>query len=607
MDYLQRLIIFCFDYIIYIYKYIIIFFICINFFYFFFSDNKNIVEAIKFNNKGKIQRQNKIIKENFFIIDSNNLEQIKSHLYGFTISKKGILTDNYYKKIGYYEDPEPEGTYIMIKKEGIKIKLIQDFYGSIGIYIYKNEKINYFAVSNSFLLLEEYLVDKQYISFNKDYADNLIISGLCTPSIHETLIKEINRLPPNKYIIIDTKAGSINEYTIDYKENTIPLESKKGLKIIDKWIDKWGYIFRSLKKQTNNIYSDLSGGFDTRILLTILLCSGVNLNDIKISTIVDNLYTHKEDFIIANNISSKFGFKLNDHILDKKCTKWSTQDTLYCSLYSKLGIHKQFNFKDKFFKKPRFRLTGFGGENIRGFPGIPIQRYIEGISSQEINIINHEKFYDSSKRLCNRTLNLLKNQRAFEDDYEISSGIYKMGRTGNHFGKASLEGFMANIYFLNPIMDSEIMKIKFNISETPHELVAYILIRFAPDLINYQFDNKRILDVKSIKEAEKLKSRIPVYQMKFDYNGNFYIDKKRKSPVPPSNENINVEEYLKILFNSYSFIHDIKKIYDNKIYIWAKEYSKKSNFFPLRHELALFAIALTVELLTLNENYIKGH
>ena len=43
-----------------------------------------------------------IIDENFFIIDSNNLENVIPHMYGFSVGKNGIFTDNYYKKLGKY-------------------------------------------------------------------------------------------------------------------------------------------------------------------------------------------------------------------------------------------------------------------------------------------------------------------------------------------------------------------------------------------------------------------------------------------------------------------------------------------------------------------------
>ena len=63
-------------------------------------------------------------------------------MYGFSISKAGILTDNYYKKLGFYEKPEPQGVYVMIRKNGNEILINQDFYGSFGLYIYENTENN---------------------------------------------------------------------------------------------------------------------------------------------------------------------------------------------------------------------------------------------------------------------------------------------------------------------------------------------------------------------------------------------------------------------------------------------------------------------------------
>ena len=592
--------------IFYDYIHILFIFLGINCFCFFFFNIKKTTNMNKIN-KGILSNNNKIVEENFFIIDSNNLEKIQSHMYGFSVSKQGILTDNYYKILGYSEDPEPEGTYIMIRKIGNEIKINQDFFGSYGLYIYENKKINYFALSNSFLLLEEYLIGKQNISFNKDYADNLIISGVCTPSIHETLIKEIIKLPSNAFIIINIFTKIINIYQINYNENTIPIESEEGLKIIDKWVDKWGYIFRSLKKKTNNIISDLSGGYDTRVLLSILLNSGVNLNDIYISSNHDKLHTHKEDFKIAKNISSKYGLKLNKGRLDNQSIKWSTTDTLYCSLYTKLGIHKEFNFKEKFYKKPRFRFTGCGGENIRGYPVFPIKEYIEKISISGKKIKGHDEFYNSSMRICNRSLMLLKKEKTYDSDFDLSSDLYKKGRTRNHYGKASVEGFISNVYFLNPFMDSEIMKIKYNIEKYRHILISYILLRFGDNLINFPFERKRILDYESINKASKLKFRVPVYKIKTNFNKNFFIDTDRVSPVPPSKYNKDVNEYLKEVFKSSNFYKNINKVYNIDIYNFAKDYSRNTSYFPLRHVYGLLGIAKTIEYLSLNKKYLKAH
>ena len=134
-------------------------------------------------------------------------------MYGFSVSEKGVLTDNYYKIKGEYKNPGPLGAYVMIRKIGNKIILNQDFYGSFGLYIYEEKNDNYFILSNSFLLLEEYLIGKKNISLNKDFADNFIIADLCTYSMDETLIKEIKIIPPNAFIVINIEK---KKYKLNY-------------------------------------------------------------------------------------------------------------------------------------------------------------------------------------------------------------------------------------------------------------------------------------------------------------------------------------------------------------------------------------------------------
>ena len=356
-------------------------------------------------------KTNKLVEENFFIIDSNNLETISSHMYGFSISEKGIITDNYYKNLDYYEDADPQGIYVLIRRNKNIIRIDQDYYGSYGIFIYKNEENGYFALSNSFLLLLENLIGKFVLTFNKDFADNFIISSYASFSTYETLVNEITKIQPNTYIIINITEKKYDIEYIEQEQNSIPFESEEGLKLIDRWADKWGYIFRSLYKKTQNIGIDLSGGFDTRTTLSILLKSGITLDKIFVRSIKDSLHTHKEDFEIATNISNKFGFKLNQNDLDDDCINFDLNTSLDCTMYSKLGFHKQFYFKTKFFNKPRFYFNGLWGEILRGYPNKQIQNYMEEISKNSGKIKGYEQeFYHSSKRFLKRNINMITNE-----------------------------------------------------------------------------------------------------------------------------------------------------------------------------------------------------
>ena len=106
------------NHLFYNYKTIIIFFLGLSIFSNIFSNIPLFVNEQSYSINNTIHGifQNGIIKENFFIIDSYNLDNISSHMYGFSISNKGIVTDNYYKNIGKYEKPDPQGTFVLIRK-----------------------------------------------------------------------------------------------------------------------------------------------------------------------------------------------------------------------------------------------------------------------------------------------------------------------------------------------------------------------------------------------------------------------------------------------------------------------------------------------------------
>ena len=133
------------------------------------------------------------------------------------------------------------------------------------------------------------------------------------------------------------------------------------------------------------------------------------MNEILINSRKDNSHIYDEDFKIASKISEKLGFRLNKGDLDENSITWSRKDTILNEIYLKLGFHKEFKLRNKFFIKPRFALCGFGGEALRGVPGIPIQKYIEKISNKSI-FGHREEFYNSSIRLLNRSVYLLQKK-----------------------------------------------------------------------------------------------------------------------------------------------------------------------------------------------------
>ena len=234
------------------------------------------------------------------------------------------------------------------------------------------------------------------------------------------------------------------------------------------------------------------------------------------------------------------------------------------------------------------------------------KKYLQMISLKKI-LGHEEEFYLSSEKIFNRSISFLYKKKSFSNDYEISYDLYTTLEGRNHFGKNAVENFMKNSYILEPLMDPDLKKIKFEVSNrTSHDLIAYIYVRFAHDLINFPFQGNRLLDLKSIKKAEILNNSSKPYQRKLNYNNNFFIDSKRISPVnSPSNDG-DVYEYLREIFKSSKYINLIRDIYDSNVYEWANEYTNKTNYHPLSQHYALLSIAITLENLSLKERYFKN-
>ena len=321
----------------------------------------------------------KYFNEEFFIIDSDNLNYIGNKLFGFLIDNEKIITSNNISNI------TGEGTYIYIEDKNNEITIYQDFNGNYGLYIFQTNE--YFAISNSFLKLVEYLKNKYELTLNKDYANYFMTSGLNSTIYKETLVNEIEIIPRNKIIRINKVKKLINFNEIDYNEHSVELNSKEALSILDNWFDKWVNIIRSLKEKTNNIQFDLSGGLDSRIMLVLLLSANVDLDKIEIRSFDDGELCHSEDYTIAKDISNYFNFKLNNKVIDAEKINFKDIETpLTLSFYTKLGFHNQLNYK--FFKttKPVYNFSGLGGENLRKYIDMTSEEYLNHYSGIAKNI-----------------------------------------------------------------------------------------------------------------------------------------------------------------------------------------------------------------------------
>ena len=478
------------------------------------------------------------VEKEFFLIDSNNLSQVRPRLYGYSIQRSGIYED---------DDLTPEaiagldgrGCYIYVDVKGGEITIKQDLNGCWGIYLFRHG--DYFALSNSFFRLLDHIKLKYPLTLNRDYCNYQVIDGLCSIAYSETAVNEIQLVDRSAILMINVIEKNLQIELIDYKEFSIPPDSKEGIAILDRWVEFWSNVFRGVAQHTKFISTDLSGGFDSRISLAILLNSGINLNKILIFSIKDELHTHKEDYEIATKIVNHYGFKLNQWLPPNQFLNYSLTDVFNFDSYGWQTFTNIPKYSSSKRINKEYHIDGSGGEMLRKRWHILPRQFIENQSwhinpyshnlSNELSLSIESILKSGFRRVCNK--HDVKNA----DSIEIPQLLYYDTWNRHHFGKGMLSNYLQNVFSFSPAIDPDIRNLQLKSSECPdyNLLIALIFTRYAPDLLTFPFNSNRSIAPETIEYAKKINERFPLVKKdKASISGGFFICsrvtcKRRKS------------------------------------------------------------------------------
>lgn len=515
------------------------------------------------------------IANNFFVIESTALECVQGRIYGYAIDNERIFINakNHNEKL----TKECYGCYVNVVVKDNYIEIIQDYFGSYGIYLFEDN--DYFAISNSFLYLVNYLKNRKILTFDNDFAMAFQAAPQAVLSYQDTMIKEIKMLPRNAIVKIDVTGRKICVHYNDIKKEIIKLDTKEAIEIIDKWHRKWNKIFNTILNEKLPVSFGLSGGKDSRVSLACCMKPKLNLQEINFFSATDSLSTHSDDYKIAKQISEQYGFELNKKVQEERY-KMDPVENLNTSFLVKCGFHREIMPSHFWYSKPIFRITGSGGD-LRELWNEPAESFIDKMV--RYTIFNSVDCRSALMKMMYKTKSQVDEVIKEERELTANDYFYKEARQRNHNGKANAEVFMSNVIVLSPLMDPILYKLDQNIDKDNDNDLLYAVIyeRYLPEISEVGFDSKRIIKKETIQVAREINSKFreEVYSEIGKHGEQMQVLYDRISPDRTEDKQ-TAHDYLKKLFYSESVKKFSYSVFGEEMYKRADKYYQTRDYHP---------------------------
>ena len=549
------------------------------------------------------------VEKEFFLIDSENLSNVRPRFYGYSIQRDGIYEE---------ENLTPEaisnldgrGCYIYIDVKDNEITIKQDLNGCWGIYLFRYG--DYFVLSNSFFRLIDYVKLRYPLTVNRDYCQAMSVYNLFSISCTETAVNEIQIVNRSAILHIGRLNKSLEVEMLDYRERSIAPISQEGIAVLDRWIDFWSDIFSKLTQHTKFISADLSGGFDSRVAFVPLVYSGIDLNRIQIFSEEGDLYTHTEDHAIASKIAEHYGCKLNKPFPETQNLNYSLSDEFDINLY----YHQLFSTLTSFGISKRidkcYNFNGYGGEALRSHWQMTFKAFVQNYL-QRVNDLSPavaSKLVRSFGNIFDSNSFMIRDKYRIEDEnsVDIAQFLFYETYARYHFGRALVILYFSNVFGLSPAIDPDIRSLKIKSSECPdyNLTIAIILERYAPDLLKFPFNSGHSISPETIEYAKKVNERFPITRKNrtsMHNTNNFhlrprdesvgkFLTSERNNPEIPKDLPM---DYLKAIFDSSRTYGLFATQFDAELYHYAASYYENNAWGRERIMFSLVGVAKVIE------------
>lgn len=400
-----------------------------------------------------------------------------------------------------------EGRFFAASSDGVVTRFWTDDTGQELLFYYCNG--DKWAVSNSFKKLADFLSDKR-VEMTVNHGALLPFAvrhsssqGLMT---NKAIINEINILGADEFLEADN-------HQMKVISRSGPDEEYDFSALVNRFIEKWSSRLKVIVDQmpAGSVICDLTGGVDSRVIFSLLLASGCDLN--KISFNCNERW--EKDYNVAKIIASKYGLSLNE---SKRRTPYPVSPDLRLNdfLDSCLGVYHGAYFSNyENFSSGAVHLHGGGGGLIRSV-----------YSHNPSNMLLSKGYDFPSQVLHKKSISEVGefNASVIESSSDSNVGrsirYYFETRNRYHFGRNSYKSLSS--YLVTPLVSKEVMKLSGLYGVEDRDVYIAIFLLTDPGLIDIEFD-------------EESKA--------FDFDRIDYL----KSKISPGSFNISEEMEVKII------------------------------------------------------------
>ena len=521
------------------------------------------------------------MENKYWIVDSNNLSVVKEIFIGYSMSEDGSFFLN--------EKPnklDGGGCYTCVECFPNKIIISQDFLGTQGIYHFQNGNRNIF--SNGYEKIVDYIINSKFpLSLDKNFCIQYIFSNEEPINMNDTMINEIKRIDKD-YTIEISLDGKVNFIENDYEVNSIKVDTKEAIEILDRWHNKWCNILRNLVKLNSPIFTDLSGGMDTRICFGLLLNSNIDKNNIIIKRNVPRKSSYSknyDDWDISQEIVDKYNYNDRSNIKYLKDKKWIDENKIptfeeFDNLI--FGNSKICNYKSFILTKPIFHLNGMYGDRIHLGGMKKILSYLEhkkikfsaDMKKEDLKILG-----DYIDKYSNKVFKKYESRNR-----PLYLGDFSFEYIQRFFGSKITSKFFDNDMLISPFADPLFHKIQTHLEGTKYSFptVALIYIRYFEGLLDFKFETDaepRIITEEEINFAKKQCEKYPYQKIKFDFIPNLVDKNKIINKIVFKEENIRNALEKRLREGEEDFINIFgKEYFDLALRDLKKENIKMQNY-----------------------------